>query len=236
LTSGGGERGDAELDEVEALIGHRFGDRALLERALTHASRAHEDGDPGRGNERLEFLGDAVLDLAVSELLFEAHPEADEGLLSRARARAVNQKALAGYTRALGLQRAIRLARGEQRSGGRNKASIQANAFEAVLGALYLDGGLEAVRRLVSRELGASLSADLEDLLADPKTRLQEFLQARGEPPPSYQTVSERGPDHSKQFEVRVSAGERALGSGVGPSKRAAEQDAARAALRALEA
>jgi len=236
LTGDEGLRGEAELDEVEELIGHRFADRTLLERALTHASRAHEDGDLGRGNERLEFLGDAVLDLAVSEILFEAHPEADEGLLSRARARAVNEKALAACTRGLGLHRALRLSRGEQRSGGCDKPSIQANVFEAVLGALYLDAGLEPVRVLVRRELGASLSADLQDLLADPKTRLQELLQARGEPPPRYEATSERGPDHAKEFEVCVHAGDRVLGTGVGRSKREAEQNAARVALEALQA
>lgn len=229
----GGSLDPAELTELEDRIGHRFRDSALLLRALTHPSRAHEEGDLESSNERLEFLGDAVLDLLVSQLLMAEQPRADEGVLSQARAAAVNTDALATLARELGLQHFVRLGRGEQRSGGAAKASILANVFEAVLGALYLDGGLEAAGRLVERELGSRLDTSGESL-RDAKTRLQEELQRRGQPAPSYATVGESGPDHGKRFEVEVSVAGTVLGRGAGPSKRRAEQEAARAALGSL--
>jgi ribonuclease-3 len=169
-----------------------------------------------------------VLDLLVSDLLMEHWPQADEGVLSQARARAVNAEALAARSRALGLERALRLGHGALKSGGREKPSIQANVFEAVLGAIYLDAGLEAARELVCREfdLGG------EEALRDPKTRLQELLQRRGDALPRYTLVSESGPPHDRRFEVEVDVEGRALGRGGGRSKRAAEREAA---LRALE-
>jgi ribonuclease-3 len=196
-------------------------------------SRAREREDP-LGNEPLEFLGDAVLGLVVSELLMERHPERPEGWLSRARAGAVNKHALARRARQLELERFIRLGRGELRSGGAAKPGILANAFEAVLGALYLDAGLDAVRALVERELGDALEQP-EGALADSKTRLQEWLQARGEPPPRYETTQASGPPHAPQFHVEVRVGERVRGQGTAGSKRAAEQLAASAALARLE-
>lgn len=187
------------------------------------------------GNERLEFLGDAVLDLIVSERLMAEYPEADEGRLSRARAAIVNTKALADRARALGLDGALRLGRGELLSGGSEKASILANVFEAVLGALYLDGGLLAAGGLVEREFGAQIT--LSDAgLGDAKTLLQELLQRLGRRPPRYETVDERGPDHQKEFEVSVWVDDEVLGRATGPSKRSAEQGAARLALQSLEA
>lgn len=164
----------------------------------------------------------------------EAHPRADEGMLSRARAGAVNTHALADCARRLGLGAHVRLGRGEERSNGADKPSILANAFEALLGALYADGGLDAVRTLVARELGPGLVAERQPA-GDAKTRLQERLQAAGASVPSYRMVAESGPDHAKRFAVEVVAGERCLGRGEGSSKRDAEQAAAREALRALE-
>ncbi|MCZ6569323.1 MAG: ribonuclease III [Deltaproteobacteria bacterium] len=216
-------------------MGYRFCDEAGLEQALTHRSRANEDGDPMRGNERLEFLGDAVLDLLVSELLMEKHAQVSEGTLSRARAGVVNTQALAAYARKVGLDQAVRLGRGEERSGGRRKPSILANVFEGVLGAIYLDGGLEPARIFVERECGEALAAS-DQPAADPKTQLQERMQASGEPVPGYRTTAAHGPDHAKEFHVEVSIGERVLGRGQGHSKREAEQQAARRALASLDA
>jgi len=216
------------LDSLEVLLGHRFSDRRLLEQALTHASASAETA--GSSNcERLEFLGDAVLALVVSELLMESEPERDEGWLTRMRANAVNRDALATRARALGLARWIRLGRGERRQGGAEKPSILADIFEAVLGAMYLDAGLRPVRALVER--APLVPAEKEPAARDAKTRLQEILQARGEGTPCYRTTGTRGPAHALEFSVEVTLGERVLGAGTGSSKRAAEQDAASRAL-----
>jgi ribonuclease III len=200
---------------------------------LTHNSCAREEGDLASGNERLEFLGDAVLGLIVAELLITAHPDRPEGSLTRARAQAVNQGALAERARSLGLGELVRLGRGERRHGGSEKPSILANAFEAVLGALYLDAGFEPARAFVAREFGAEL-ARASGAPADAKTRLQEALHAAGASPPVYVTVGESGPAHAREFAVEVSAGERVCGKGTGRSKQAAEQAAAEDSLRQL--
>ena len=194
---------------------------------------ANEEGGSGLANERLEFLGDAVLDLVVSELLMEANPDVDEGVLSRARAAAVNATALAQRARDLGLGGFVRLGRGERRAGGADKPSILADTFEALLGALYLDAGLAAVRTLVERELALGSASDD---LRDAKTRLSEQVQQGGGEVPRYRTVAERGPDHAKEFEVEVSVADEVLGRGSGSSKRSAEQCAAQRALEWLAA
>ena len=225
---------DPDLTTLAERLGYRFEKTELLVQGLTHRSRANEDGTPALGNDRLEFLGDAVLDLVVSEFLMRAHPKADEGLLSRARADAVNTKALADHAQRLGLGQYMRLSRGEERSGGREKPSILANVFEAVLAAVYLDGGLDPARAFIEREFG-ELLADLRGTLPDPKTRVQEILQALGSEVPQYETVSTEGPDHAKEFQVEVRAAGTLLGTGTGSSKREAEQKAARKALDHLE-
>jgi ribonuclease-3 len=229
-SAGGGSLRPPDLEELQERLGYRFADCELLSSALMHRSRVHEDGGSGHGNERLEFLGDAVLDLLVSELLMEAHPESDEGRLSRARAAAVNTDALAERARDLDLGGFVQLGRGERRSGGAEKASILANVFEALLGAIYLDGGLGPVRALVERDFGAELRAP-DAGGRDAKTLLQEELQRRGQPAPHYEMLRESGPDHRKQFSVEVRADREVLGSGLGGSKRAAEQAAAGEAL-----
>lgn len=226
-------REDESLERIAARLGHRFARPELLERALTHSSRSVEPGSAD-SNERFEFLGDAVLDLLVSELLMDAHPDADEGVLSQARARAVNSEALAERSRSLALDGAVRLGRGELQSGGRDKPSIQANVLEAVLGAIYLDAGLDAARAFVSREFEAEL-CDPKDDLRDPKTRLQELLQQQGYEPPRYTLLSETGPPHDRRFEVEVGEEGRALGRGRGRTKRVAEREAARQALEGLD-
>lgn len=206
-----------------------------MRRALTHRSRAYEDGAPAQNNERLEFLGDAVLGLVVAELLMASHPRANEGELHRARVAAVNREALAARGRALELGALVRLGRGEQLSGGAEKASVLANAFEAVVGALYLDGGFSAARAFLERELGPQLAQPVGHE-QDPKSRVQMRLEAAGSPKPSYVTVSESGPPHAREFEVELRVGETPRGRGRGRSKQAAEQAAAREALRALDA
>jgi ribonuclease-3 len=230
----GGSLAPPDLAALQERLGHRFADTALLEDALTHRSLANEDGRSGLGNERLEFLGDAVLDLVVSELLMEANPDVDEGVLSRARAAAVNAGALAERARELDLGDFVRLGRGERRAGGAGKPSILADTFEALLGALYLDAGLATVRAFIERELAPGLSAS-EDL-RDAKTRLSEEVQKQGCEVPRYQTVAERGPDHAKEFEVEVRVNDEVLGRGSGSSKRSAEQRAAQGALERLAA
>ena len=227
-------REDESLSGVESRIGHPFGRSALLEQALTHRSRAAENGDLRGSNERFEFLGDAVLDLVVSELLMESHPDADEGLLTQARADLVNKRALAERSAALGLDRAVRLGSGQEQDGTRGLASVLADAFEAVLAAIYLDGGLEAARQFISATHGERLR-DLPVALKDPKTRLQEWVHKRGREQVEYVVLAERGPPHAREFDAEVRVGGRALGTGSGLSKVAAQMEAARRALEALD-
>jgi ribonuclease-3 len=220
---------DAERQQLEAALGHGFADPELLDTALLHASRAHEL-DAGRGNERLEFLGDAVIGLVVAQLLYATHPGWTEGELTRARSMLVNREALAECGRRLQLGRHVQLGRTEQQSGGEAKARILANCFEAVVGALYLDAGLEPVvslaRHLFEDAIGREASRD-------PKTRLQEWAHARLRITPSYRTVGDSGVEEDEQrFAVEVWVGDEAWGRGVGRSKRTAERRAARDALR----
>lgn len=226
----------SRLDELERRLGYEFSRKDLLEQALTHGSRAHELGDLSGSNERLEFLGDAVLDLLISEALMKTNPDADEGALSRSRSALVNAAALARRAGSLDLGRWIRLGKSEERSGGREKESILADALEAVLGALYLDGGLEPVRVLVAREFRGEVTevAKSGRPLGDPKSRLQEILHARNQPGPVYETTDEHGPPHAREFVVEVSVAGKLLGSARARSKRAAEQGAAERALHAL--
>jgi len=227
-----------ELKQVAKRLGHAFARLELLEQALTHKSYANE-APPADGvlhNERLEFLGDAVLSLVVGEQLMVAHPEFHEGELSRMRAALVNGEELANCGRQLELGLALRLGRGEERSGGREKASILADAFEAVLAAAYLDGGLDAARRIVQASLGDRISGGLtDDPGLDPKSRLQEVLQAAGQAPPDYFLMEASGPDHDLRFQVEVRQEDRVIGRGRGRSKKAAEQAAARDALEGIK-
>ncbi|OFW67328.1 MAG: ribonuclease III [Actinobacteria bacterium RBG_16_68_21] len=221
-----------ELDRpVPAALGHRFADSSLLELALSHRSLTAE-GEGDESNERLEFLGDAVLSLIVATELHEAS-ELSEGEMAKVRAAVVNEATLAAVARSSGLAGLIRMGKGEEASGGRAKPSILADAMEAVIGAVYLDGGLEAARRMVLarwRPLIADRSAEPGG--RDYKTRLQEVLVGRGLVP-EYQVVG-TGPDHARAFSAEVAAGGDVLGSGMGSSKKRAEQDAARSALEAL--
>ncbi|MGI5348570.1 ribonuclease III [Streptomyces sp. CA-250714] len=219
---------------LEGRLGYRL-ESALLVRALTHRSYAYENGGLPT-NERLEFLGDSVLGLVVTDTLYRMHPDLPEGQLAKLRAAVVNSRALAGVARGLDLGAFIRLGRGEEGTGGRDKASILADTLEAVIGAVYLDQGLEAASELVHRlfdpliERSSNLGAGL-----DWKTSLQELTAAEGLGVPEY-LVSETGPDHEKTFTAAARVGGVAYGTGTGRSKKEAEQQAAEAAWRAISA
>jgi len=227
-----------ELETIEAALGYRFHDRSLLLTALTHRSHSHERGlGESLCYERLEFLGDALLGWIVADWLYRRDGDAGEGSLSRRRQMVVRTTTLATIARGLGLGEAIRLGRGEERTGGRTKTSLLADVFEAVLGAVYLDGGIRRARTFVRRHLGASLheAAGGEGTADDYKTRLQEAVQGQLQRTPSYRIVSTSGPAHVLRFEVEVVVEGRVLGCGAGSSRKRAEQDAARQALHELE-
>ena len=228
-----GERADAA--ELGERLAHAFRDPSLLREALTHPSYAHEHGE-GDGNERLEFLGDAVLGLAVAGLLYERYPDWPEGHLSRARAALVNGVALAERARALQLGEHARLGGSERRSGGADKRRILANLFEAVVGALYLDGGLEPVVAFVRREFGEALGSGDALRVRDPKTRLSEWAHAERRKMPRYRVERDSGVENAEQrFEVAVALDDEVFGRGIGRTKQAAEHAAADAALARLE-
>lgn len=214
---------------LEEVLGHRFANRELLERALRHASWRNEHGDAASNedNERLEFLGDAVLDLVVGHRLMVRYPDLREGQLSVTRAQVVSEAGLSEVAQTLGLGAWLLLGKGEDRSGGRDKASVLADAFEAVVAAVYLDGGFTAAWELVGRLLNHRIESVEFKGFYDFKTRLQELTQARLKATPTYQVVEETGPDHDKRFEVVVVIGDRQWGHAVGRSKKEAEQMAA---------
>jgi ribonuclease-3 len=223
----------ARVEKLEARLDCRFDDKERAVAALTHKSFVNENR--GRGaldNERLEFLGDAVIDLAVSHRLMELCPAASEGQLSRLRAALVSEEGLARVARSLRLGELLQLGRGEEITGGREKSSLLADALEAVVAAVYLQGGMAAVLGVVDRLFGTALERARDgDLDHDFKTELQETAQAVLKASPRYRVVREEGPDHAKTFEVEVTVGGEAQGRGTGRSKKDAEQAAAHAAL-----
>jgi ribonuclease III len=247
---------EAVLSELESALGYGFANPELLLRALTHRSLANErilegaeeDSPIAADNERLEFLGDAVLGLVVAEAMFLLHPEWREGELTRVRAQLVSRHHMAEVAESLQLGRHLRLSRGEDRSGLRRKSTVLSNTMEAVIGAMFLDGGLDPVRAFVRRHvMGQTVEQLARELrsgeaLGNYKSALQEHLQAAGAGPPVYKVKSESGPDHRKRFlvEVRLKAagGEpgKPLARGLGSTKKLAEQDAARRALTRLTA
>lgn len=220
---------DASVAALEAALGHHFRDANLALKALTHPSYS-QPREGSRGNERLEFLGDAVLDLAISHVFFEANPDWDEGDLTRARAALVNGNTLAEKARALSLGPLIRLGITEQRGGGEQKDSILANGLEAVIGAVYLDGGLEAAAALVGRLFADELNAGTAP--RDPKTAFQEWAHATVQQTPRYVTVADTEVENDeRRFTVELRLGDEPWGRGVGRTKRAAERAAAGVAL-----
>lgn len=221
-----------DLSSLETALGHVFRDKALLRLALTHPSVAHESAGATQHNQRLEFLGDSVLGLVLTRALYEKFPAVGEGPLTKARAHLVNRRALAAQARRLHLGPHLILSRGEEASGGRERQSCLADAFEAVVGAVFLDGGFAASQDFVLRCFQNEL-AEVEDLptLDNPKGELQELLQARSLEAPQYRLTSVAGPDHDRLFECAVIHQGQELGRGQGKSKKAAEGAAARAAL-----
>ena len=217
---------------LEERLGYTFLDRSLLDAAVTHTSTLASGTI--RAGEQLEFLGDAVLGLAIADLLLGAFPQLDEGELSKRRATLVRAATLAGKARALGIGPALRLSRGEERGGGRDKTSILASSYEAVLGAIYRDGGFERAKSVIARHFAEEIERGGMAGAADWKTILQERVQAAHRTVPDYRLAAEEGPAHARTFTVTVSVGEQVLAHGRGSSKRAAEQQAARAALAVL--
>jgi len=215
-----------DLTALEAAIGYRFQHPSHLRLALTHPSCGPQN------NQRLEFLGDAVLQLAMSDIVYHAHPEQEEGGMTFLRARMVREETLCAVARQLQLGRYLRLDHGADMTGGRERPAVLADAMEAVLAAVYLDGGFEAASRVVRALWPAEREVPLP--VTDNKTALQELLQAHGLPSPEYQTVAEEGPAHLRVFTVAVYAQEREMGRGTGNSKKKAEQAAAGVALAAL--
>jgi ribonuclease-3 len=226
----------ADYSELEAVLGYQFKDRSVLETALRHASWCNEQaGARDEDNERLEFLGDAVLDLVVGHKLMTRYPQLREGELSVTRAQVVSEAGLSEVAGQLDIGRWLLLGKGEEKSGGRGKPSILADAFEAILAAVYLDGGFDAAQDMVQRLLAHRIETVEFKGFYDFKTRLQETAQARLKATPTYAVVQELGPDHDKRFVVAVMIGEDEWARAVGKSKKEAEQMAAAEAHFRLE-
>ena len=225
------------LENLEERIEYAFKDRSLLLRALTHSSYANECQVEQGDNEQLEFLGDTIIGFVVGEYLLVNHPDFSEGRLSKLRAQLVSSSSLFRSASALQLGRFLRLGKGAEKSGGRKKQAVLVDATEALVAALYLDGGMDAARRFVLKQL----EAELEDIrsgrfiFCDFKSRLQERLHSLREAPPEYSIIDESGPGHRRQFSVRLTIGGEPTARGRGATKKSAEQDAARQALETVE-
>lgn len=234
-------------ERLEERLGYRFKRPEILERSLTHSSAVpelraqHAEGSAEAAsigdNERLEFLGDAVLELLAREYLLESFPEWREGQLSKSRARLVNAHSLEDAARRIKLGEHLRLGRGEEKTGGREKSTLLADAFEAVVAGVYLDAGLGATREMLKKLLFEQALEERGERIGDSdrKSALQEFLQGRGEPPAEYRLAGESGPDHQKVFQVEVWIGGERMAGGEGSTKKEAEQRAAQSAMEILE-
>jgi ribonuclease-3 len=228
---------EPDLDELERRLGVAFKDRALLRQALIHKSLTNDLGESGLGsNERLEFLGDSVLGMLVSEQLYRAYPDRDEGQLTLLRSALVRASSLAGWARDLDLGSFVLVGRGEIRAGGRGRDALLSSAFEAVLGAVYVDRGFRAAKSLVVRFLGQELAEVGERQVVDAKSRLQQVSQARFSVTPTYEVVDVSGAGHSPIFTIRVRAGGGVSAVAEGRSKQTAQQTAAAEALATIEA
>lgn len=227
-----------EFEDLQARIAYRFRDRGLLEHALTHKSRAAEDATGGvADNESLEFLGDAVLGLVVADTLFHQYPNYSEGQKSKVKAAVVSTQSLARQAEHIRLGDHLILGRGEEKTGGRFKQALLADAYEALIAAIYLDGGLDAAADFLRRELKEAIDAGIAQTFApDYKSALQERLQALGKPLPEYRLSGSEGPDHRKTFSIEVLVHGEVLGAATGRAKKEAEQEAARLALARLDA
>jgi ribonuclease III len=222
-------------EDLQERLGYVFRDTGLLQLALTHPSVVHEHGSPGQTNQRLEFLGDAVLQLVLTRELYEKFPGFGEGPLTKARAKLVNRRTLAERARHLGLGQHLILSRGEEQHGGRERLSGLADTYEALLGAILLDGGFAPASEFILREFQAAFGGlAVIPILENPKGELQELLQAVSPEAPEYEVVSASGPDHDRVFECTVQHAGAELARGRGKSKKAAESEAALAALAKL--
>lgn len=222
------------MKQLEEKLGYQFQDISLLEHALTHSSYANESRGRCTSNERLEFLGDSVLGMVVADHLYRTCPDLPEGKLTRTRAALVCEESLVDVARELSLGDFLRLGKGEELSGGRQRPSIQADAVEAVLAAVYLDGGIGSARKIIHRYILDKTQKESEH--RDYKTALQELVQQESGQVLTYRLTGEEGPDHAKVFWVEVCLNDRAVGAGQGHSKKEAEQMAAKAAIDRLEA
>ncbi len=238
LTMGKVVRLRDEFEELQRAVDYRFRDRGLLEHAMTHTSRANEDVSGGVvDNESLEFLGDAVLGFLIADALCREMPASNEGQKSKAKATLVSTAMLARHAERLNLGDHLLLGRGEEKTGGRRKQALLADAYEALIAAIYLDGGIEQARAFVTREFAAQLVEVRKGSLTgqDHKSTLQEYLQSRDEALPEYRLAGTVGPDHRKHFEVEVVIGGEVKARALGPSKKEAEQEAARLTLTMLK-
>ncbi len=227
-----------EFEELQGTLGYRFRDRGLLEHALTHRSKANEDVTGGvADNESLEFLGDAILGFVIAELLFRRFPTYNEGQKSKLKSALVSAPTLARLSEKLDLGPHLLLGRGEEKSGGRRKLALLADGYEALIAAIYLDGGLDEVRTFLTREYSAAVDDLAESASAgqDHKSALQELLQARGEPLPDYRVTAEIGPAHRRQFRVALVLRGEIVATAEGHSKKQAEQEVARIAIEQFE-
>ena len=226
--------GVKRMHTLEEKLGYTFENRELLENALTHSSCANESRGKLQSNERLEFLGDSILGMVVADHLYRNHPDLPEGVLTRTRAALVCEDSLVVVAEELGLGDYLRLGKGEEAGGGRNRPSIRADAVEAVLAAVYLDGGIGSARKIIQKYI---LSREVAGLTKprDYKTALQELIQRESGQTLAYRLVGEEGPDHNKRFFVEVTLNGTGVGQGSGRSKKEAEQMAAKAAIQVLE-
>lgn len=224
-----------DLSKLEEILGYKFNNIAMLNQALTHSSFANEIGMAHIDNERLEFLGDAVLDMVISIILFSCESDKEEGDLTKLRASIVCEKALAKISKETTMNQFLMLGKGEEQNGGRERDSIIADAVESVIGAIYLDGGFSAASKVIATIFDSEIKdALLGNTPKDTKTELQEILQAKGPCEIKYDLVKEEGPDHDKSFTFSVSANGKKIGEGSGKSKKEAQAKAAEAALRGL--
>lgn len=226
---------EKDLQNLEKQLSYTFKDRTLLNQAFVHRSYSHEQASKPDNNECLEFLGDSVLALTVSHLLFVKYPDYEEGILSQLKAHLVSENSLSKLAQKMKLGKFLVLGKGEELSGGRTKKSILANTYEALLAALYLDGGLEPVYSLVKKHFRPLLPKSIRrELLLDFKSRLQEYMQEENKAIPEYVLVKESGPEHQKTFTIGIKLDGKIFARGTGRSKKAAEQKAAQKALKKL--
>lgn len=228
---------DTKLKFIEDAIGYCYRDRSFLTLAITHSSFANEiKSNKLNSNERIEFLGDAVLNIAISEYIYTKYSHLSEGEMTKARASIVCEGSLVNSANAINLKEYLLLGKGEEVSGGRNRASILSDAFEAIIGSIYLDGGFEPAKKFIYSIMNEIIVTAIKgDSFVDYKTKLQELAQKKAFQKIQYEIIEEKGPDHDKSFEIQVKIGDVAMGTGTGKSKKEAEQNAAKVAIGRIQ-